>query len=284
MGMADKLRELRWRAAGHYSRALPESFSAPVTGSDALEIGGPSRVFSAEGLLPVYPLLGAIDGVQWQARTVWHTLDEQEGYAPEGTRRGVLHVIEGVELAGIADERYGVVLCSHVLEHLANPLRALEAWRRVTRAGGHLLLVAPHMQGTFDHRREVTPLEHMIDDLRSGTGEDDLTHLPETLALHDRARDGEGADRKEWERRRRENASTRVLHHHTFTTPSLLRLLDHAGLQLLAVETRHPHDIYVLGSWPARGERPDNAVELRRRRRSPFSRDRGVRARGSSAP
>jgi SAM-dependent methyltransferase len=275
MSVVDKLRELRWRAAGHYSRPLPERFSRPLQGSEGLEIGGPSHVFSAGGLLPVYPLLAAVDGVQWQARTAWHALEESEGYAPEGTRRGALHLLDGVDLAGIADERYGVVLCSHVLEHLANPLLALAAWRRVTRAGGHLLLVAPHMQGTFDHRREVTPLEHMIEDMQKGTREDDLTHLPETLSLHDRARDSEQADREEWERRRRENASTRVLHHHTFTTPSLLRLLDHAGLQLLAVEARRPHDIYVLGSWPAAGERPDNARELRRRRRSPFSRDSG---------
>jgi SAM-dependent methyltransferase len=274
MSMADKLRELRWRAAGHYSRPLPESFSRPLQGSDALEIGGPSRVFSAVGLLPVYPLLAAVDGVQWQAHTVWHALDEDEGYAPEGSRRGALHVVDGVELAGIADDRYGVVLCSHVLEHLANPLLALAAWRRATRAGGHLLLVAPHMQGTFDHRREVTPLEHMIEDLQKGTREDDLTHLPETLSLHDRARDSEGVDREEWARRRRENASTRVLHHHTFTTPSLLRLLDHAGLRLLAVETRHPHDIYVLGRWPAEGERADNERILHGRPRSPFARDR----------
>ena len=67
-----------------------------------------------------------------------------------------------------------------------------------------------------------------------------------------------------------------MLHHHTFTTPSLLRLLDHAGLRLLAVETRHPHDIYVLGSWPAPGERPDNRAELHRRRTSPFRRDHGA--------
>jgi SAM-dependent methyltransferase len=274
MSMADKLRELRWRAAGHHTRPLPESFSAPLAGSDGLEIGGPSHVFSAAGLLPVYPLLGVIDGVQWQARTVWHALDEQQGYAPEGVRRGALHLLDGVELEGIADARYGAVLCSHVLEHLANPLLALAAWRRVTRTGGHLLLVAPHMQGTFDHRRERTPLEHMIEDLERGTGEDDLTHLPETLALHDRTRDSEAGPGELWERRRRENESTRVLHHHTFTTPSLLGLLDHAGLQLLEVETRHPHDIYVLGSWPAPRERPENAVELSRPRRSPFARDR----------
>ena len=35
---------------------------------------------------------------------------------------------------------------------------------RVARDGGHLLMVAPHMAGTFDPRRAVTPLAHMVGD------------------------------------------------------------------------------------------------------------------------
>jgi hypothetical protein len=83
-----KLRELRWRMVGHYTRPLGSDFTAPLAGGRALEVGGPSRVFSAAGLLPVYPLVEAIDGVQWAAQTAWHTLDRAAGYCPEGARRG----------------------------------------------------------------------------------------------------------------------------------------------------------------------------------------------------
>jgi SAM-dependent methyltransferase len=271
MGVVEKLVELRWRAAGHYRRRLPDSFIRPLAGARALEIGGPSAVFGTGGLLPVYPLLASVDGVQWAAETMWHSLDSQQGYRPDGERSGELHVIDGVDLDPIADASYDAVISSHVLEHIANPLRALGAWRRVTRPGGHLLIVAPHMAGTFDHRRPLTPLSHMIEDLERDVGEDDLTHLDETLRLHDRGRDAEPGGQETWAERRRSNATTRALHHHTFTTPALLALLDHVGLELLCVETRFPHDIYALGRWPPGEARPENSSFLAaRRRRSPF--------------
>ena len=250
MGVTDKLRELRWKAAGHHTRPLDSAFLAPLQGARGLEVGGPSGVFSERGLLPVYPLLATVDGLQWSADTAWHALDASAPYAPDGRPTGTLRIADEADLDGLADDTYDVVLSSHVIEHLANPLRTLAAWRRITRPGGHVLLVAPHKAGTFDHRRPVTPHAHFLADLEAGTGEDDLTHLEETLALHDRSRDAEAADHEAWARKRRENLTTRLLHHHVFTTPSLARLLREAGLELLAAEARHPHDIYLLGRWP----------------------------------
>jgi SAM-dependent methyltransferase len=274
MGLLGKLTELRWRAAGHYTRPLPQAFLEPLRGARGLEIGGPSAVFSGSGLLPVYPILDSLDGLQWATHTVWHDLDSEHGYRPERARTGELHVLDGADLTALADSTYDAVICSHVFEHIANPLRALASWRAVTRQDGHLLMIVPHMAGTFDHRRPLTTPRHMIDDFESGVGEDDLSHLDETLKLHDRGRDNEPDDGDAWAARRRENLTTRVLHHHTFTTASLLELLDYAGLDLRAVETRFPHDIYVLARWPEGGQRPNNAAFLAGRRRSPFGVDR----------
>lgn len=274
MGVAAKLRELRWRAAGHHTQPLPPAFLAPLEGGRLLEIGGPSAVFRTGGLLPVYPAAAAVDGVQWAERTVWH--GEQSGpYSPDPHRAasGTLHIVDGGTLDGLPDGVYDGVVCSHVIEHLANPLRALDAWRRVTRPEGVLLLVAPHMSGTFDHRRPVTSLEHMVADHATGTDEDDLTHLEETLRLHDRSRDAEG-EHEAWIRLRRDNGRHRLLHHHVFTTASLARLLAHAGVEITSIETRHPHDIYVAGRF---GESPaelDPELLAAALRASPFRIDR----------
>lgn len=273
-----RLRALRFRAAGHSRRPLPDAFSQPLRGARALELGGPSAVFAIGGLLPAYRVLERIDGVQYSAETVWHgTMGAGRYNLPDDTAKGMLLILDAGDLHPIADSSYDAVLSSHVVEHLANPLRSLAEWRRVVRPGGHLLMVAPHKEGTFDHRRPVTPLEHLIEDERRGTGEDDLTHLEETLALHDFARDvTDPATHAAW---CRDNLAHRAIHHHTFTTPSLLAMLDHAGLQLLAAEARWPHDIYVLARFPAAGaQRPDNARWLGPRapaaRRSPFRSDR----------
>jgi SAM-dependent methyltransferase len=277
MGLAQKLLELRWRAAGHYTRRLPHSFLRPLEGADVLEVGGPSAVFRSDGLLPVYAVCRRIDGAQFAARTVWHQLDEEGSYVPEpGGPSGALHISEATDLGGLDAGRYDAVISSHVIEHLADPLRALREWRRVSHANGHLLLVAPHKAGTFDHRRPTTTLEHLREDFERRTTEDDLTHLEETLALHDRSRDVQLGDPGDFERLRRENSSHRLLHHHVFTTRSLLRLLDAAGLQLIAAEVRHPHDIYVIGQWAAGA--PDNKAFLEpdapHARASPFGVDR----------
>jgi SAM-dependent methyltransferase len=276
MGVVDKLRELRWRAVGHYSRPLPASFLEPLRGARALEVGGPSHVFSGAGLLPAYDACASIDGVQFAADTIWHGQQGAGPFAPQpGPPTGTLHITDGATLDGLPDDSYDAILSSHVIEHFANPLGALAAWRRVARDGAHLLLVAPHMAGTFDHRRAVTPLEHMVADDEARIGEDDLTHLEETLALHDRSRDAEPDDQAAWAAARRDNVNTRVLHHHVFTAGSLLALLDHAGIELLAVEVRFPHDTYVLGRF---AEQPDNAAlraaDAPWRRRSPFAVDR----------
>jgi SAM-dependent methyltransferase len=274
MSLVRALRELRWRAAGHYSRKLPEQFTRPLHGLKALEIGGPSRVFTADGLLPIYPIASSVDCVQWAARTFWHTLDPAQGFQPDGVRRGELYILDDLDLGPLPDDAYELVFCSHVLEHIANPLRALRAWRRVTRPGGYLLVVAPHMSGTFDHRRPLTPLSHIIEDFERSVGEDDLTHLEEVIELHDHSLDATSRDRAAWLQRHKENVNSRVLHHHTFTTRSLLTLLDYNGLELLACEVRYPHDIYVLGRWPEDNQPVDNSEFLAARHPSPFAVDR----------
>jgi len=282
MGLIGILRVLRWRAAGHLSRPLPAAFLTPLQGARALEIGGPSAVFQGDGLLPAYPALASVDGVQWSRTTVWHGAMEEGRYEPDGNGvGGRLWILEAADIGAIPDASYDAVLSSHVIEHIANPVRALREWRRVIRPGGHLLAVVPHKEGTFDHRRPTTPLNHMIDDERKRTGEDDLTHLDEILALHDLTRDPAAGDFDEFARLRRDNVHHRVIHHHTFTTRSLLELIDHIDLQIVAAETRWPHDIYCLARVPVEGELANNCAFLDSSadvlRSSPFHCDRSQR-------
>jgi SAM-dependent methyltransferase len=280
MGVTGKLRELRWRAAGHMTRPLGSPFIDPLRGSAAFEVGGPSAVFGPGGLLPVYTVVDRIDACQWAADTVWHGKQVAGDFEPagEGGPRGRLYITEGGTLAGVPDASYDAVISSHVIEHLANPLGALAHWRRVARPAGYLLIVAPHLAGTFDHRRPVTTLEHLVADFEAATDEDDLTHLDEVLRLHDPSRDPAAGERATFEEARRDNLHTRLLHHHTFTGRSLLALLDRAGVEILAAEVRYPHDAYCLARFADPGDPPVNThwldVSHPVWRRSPFRIDR----------
>lgn len=50
---------------------------------------------------------------------------------------------DGTTLAGISDGMYDFVHSSHCLEHLADPVLALHNWLRVTKPGGHVIVVVP---------------------------------------------------------------------------------------------------------------------------------------------
>jgi SAM-dependent methyltransferase len=266
-------------------RKLPRDFVEPLVGASALEIGGPSAWFRSGGKLPAYEVLGSIDGCNYAAGTLWGEAADDGVYAPEGTPRGRMFILEAGDLGPIEPESYDALLASHVIEHLANPIAAVREWRRVVRPGGHMLLVAPHKERTFDRRRPVTTLEHMIEDERSGTTEDDETHFDEVLALHDLSRDvGARSDPAGFESRTRDNSRRRGVHHHVFVTETLLRVVDHCGLEIRAVHPRVPHDIFCLARRPAGGAdpgdhaEPDNsswlAADAAWRARSPFKLDR----------
>ncbi len=73
------------------------------------------------------------------------------------------------------------VICSHVLEHLADPLRFLDEAHRVLRVGGVLLVLLPDRRYTFDRDREPTPLSCLIRDHEVGATTPDDAHMTEFL-------------------------------------------------------------------------------------------------------
>ena len=245
-----------------------------------LEIGGPSAIFRQNSLLPVYPVMAGVDNCVFNQSTVWSgQLQEGRHYVyQENKPPGHQYIGEATGLRMIPDARYDGVLSCHNIEHVANPIQALTEWLRVLKTGGVLLLVAPHKEGTFDHQRPVTSLEHLIEDFNRGVGEDDLAHLAEILALHDLARDPAAGDRAQFKQRCADNVNNRCLHHHVFVTETVLALMNHVQLKIMLCDMVVPHYIIVLCQKPAANTAPDNCHFLGAgavfRQRSPFQSDR----------
>lgn len=252
-----------------------------VEGATGLEVGGPSPMFSRGGLIPLYPFARRVDNVNFGHRTIWEgTIKEGDSFRfQSGKTPGRQFIAEGADLHMIRSGSYDFVLSSHTLEHSANPLRALSEWARVLKPGAGLVLVVPHRDGTFDHRRPLTTLTHLVDDFEAGMGEADLTHLPEILQLHDRSLDPAGNDLAAFRKRAEQNLDLRSLHHHVFDTQLAVDAVLHAGFELTAVEPLRPYHIVVAARKPREGAAvtpfPDPSLQGVLRK-SPFQTDRAV--------
>lgn len=230
-----------------------------VEGKSGLEIGGPSDVFRGwrtpsrmygwRSPLPIYDRVASLDNCDFSSSTIWASHQEEYRFSPR-IAPGKTIIADGF-LPLVPDNTYDFVLSSHSLEHIANPVRALHEWKRVTRPGGSLILVLPDYRRTFDHRRPSTPVGHMFEDYLRNVGEDDTTHVSEVLQLHDVEIDG-GLDPQTsggLRIRTMNNLSNRCLHHHVFDEFNSAELLKRVGLEILAIELALPHHIVLLSRW-----------------------------------
>jgi SAM-dependent methyltransferase len=221
---------------------------AALQGQFGIEIGGPSRVFAKGNILPIYPLVSSLDNVNFTAQTAWESgLRDGGEFRFDPAKHPCSQFLrEATDLAGRPDGSYDFVLSSHCLEHTANPFVALHEWRRVTRQGGHLLLILPDPRYTFDHRRQVTTLSHLREDYERHTSEDDLTHLPEILALHDFTLDLPAGSPEKFRERSLRNTKNRCLHHHVFDLDLMRTMLEVTGWEVLIYEHVRPSHLIAL--------------------------------------
>ena len=242
---AMRVRSLRRNPISCYDIAL-----SLVKNKSGLEIGGPSDVFSHRySPLPIYKAVSSLDNCDTAEKTVWATHSGNYTFHPDKAP-GKTIICDGSELSVVADNSYDFILSSHNLEHLANPIKALKEWQRITRPGGGLILVLPFYEKTFDHRRKPTPVSHMLDDFISAVKEDDLTHLPEILELHDLSMDLAAGNAEAFRSRSLDNFTNRCLHHHVFNEANSRELLIQIGMTVLAVETALPYHIFLLARMP----------------------------------
>jgi len=226
-------------------------------GKRALEIGGPSTLFEQRSPLPVYPILDEVDNCLFSASTVWlpETRQGKNFRYDAGRRRGYQYICDGTDLHEISAGQYGCVLSCNNLEHIANPLKALTEWSRVLTDSGVMMVVVPAKDFTFDHRRSVATLAHLVRDWEHDVAEDDLSHLDEILSLHDLSRDLAAGDIDAFRERCERNNENRCLHHHVFDAELLASAMDFVGLQVCAVEAVLPYYWVAI----ARKIRPDGA-------------------------
>ena len=152
-------------------------------------------------------------------------------------------IAEATDLYFSADSEYDFVCSGHVLEHVANPLKAIYEWKRVVREGGIIYCGVPDKRYTFDRKRERTPISHLISDYQSDVSQEDATHLYESLQWDEKM-----AGKVTYEDFRGyilDNPKTAV-HHHAWTMKDIGEIVEYCGLELIFL-TRIGHTIHAVG-------------------------------------
>jgi len=208
---------------------------------NGLEIGGPSKLFDFKMAFPIYLYAQNIDGVNFSNTTLWEG-DIQQGnqYHYYKNKQGFQFIADAIDLSMINDASYDFVLSCHSLEHVANPIKALKEWSRVMKNHGRLVLVLPNKDFTFDHKRQVTSLVHLIQDYNNNTAETDTTHFDEVVELHDLTMDDFVASKEELAKRTQLNIENRAVHHHVFSLDLIKQMLEYCGFEMMHQQTYPP--------------------------------------------
>ena len=155
------------------SSTAARQFLARHVHGDGIEVGPGQHPFP----LPPATRLRYVD--RWRpddARARFPELGDAPLLMPD-----VLVDLDRDRLAPIAGASCDVVICSHVIEHLAEPIGFLADVHRTLRVGGHLVLMIPDRRRTFDAARDPTPLAHLVAEHAAGVTQVDDDHLVDFL-------------------------------------------------------------------------------------------------------
>lgn len=128
------------------------------------------------------------------------------------------------------NNKYDFIVTSHVIEHIANPIKAIKMWsNELLNNNGYVLSIIPDYRFCFDRNRPLTSIDHIIQDFENNVLENDITHIDEQKKLHDWTYGGH----KNFYELCDINEKTRVVHHHTFTPETVETLFNKIGLKTI---------------------------------------------------
>jgi SAM-dependent methyltransferase len=136
-------------------------------------------------------------------------------------------VDDGERLATIPEESQDFIIANHFLEHCENPLRTIETHLGKLRPGGVLFYAVPDKRFTFDFRRPVTPIDHMVADYEKGPEISRTTHYEEWCRFVLDHEAGEQGATDEWVASRAQalEGTGYSIHMHVWTQAEFLRLM-----------------------------------------------------------
>ena len=175
------------------------------------------------------------------------------------------HILSADDLGTIPSESFDFLVSNHLLEHIPDPIAAVEEWLRVLRPGGVLYLSVPNSLGNlYDYRREPVRIGHLLEVARM-RGDADATdrhkreHWREVVREVELVPDGSPAFAERFEQFVAEDYP---IHFHVYDAESVVQILDHVqqqgtyGLKVLRrYGLRHGYEVVFVVRRTARPAR-----------------------------
>jgi len=155
------------------------------------------------------------------------------------------YLTDATNLYFTKDCEFDFVCSSHVLEHLANPIKALYEWKRVIKEGGIIYCGVPDKRFTFDHRRQRTPLSHLVDDYRRDVDQIDTTHIQDLINNWDGRLDSCWDNRQQLLEHIHANPLSGI-HHHVWIKEDVVELFKYVHLEIVYIALKG-NTIHIVG-------------------------------------
>jgi SAM-dependent methyltransferase len=159
-----------------------------------------------------------------ELRAIYPELAEAELVDPQ--------ILDDAQALGkVPSGRYDFVAAPHVIEHMRNPILAVDNWLRVVKPGGLLYLIVPDKRANFDHARPRTSIAHLVLDYLRPSEDRDYEHYLEYAVVVQRARWTnmiQEADRLQ--------AIGYSIHYHVFQPSDILDMLQWMKLNVRPIE------------------------------------------------
>jgi len=195
-----------------------------------IEIGGPSP----NGTI-IYENATNMDNVIFSKKTVWSKHVDEYNYYND--KIGKLIINDGVNISQIQNNIYDFCFSSLCLEHIANPLKAINEWLRIIKKDGYIIIIVPEKSECSDHRRDYSNFSTLLSQYDNNIGEDDLSTLPEILAKHDFSMDIHAPDVEQFTKRSLDNFTNRCLHHYVYNPDLLMQICLFFNCEFIHTET-----------------------------------------------
>jgi len=209
-----------------------QNFLTDITfNKKGIEIGGPSPTGNI-----LYQNATTIDNVIFSKNTIWSSHTDEYNYYDN--KQGKVIINDAVNISLVQNESYDFCFSSHSLEHIANPLKAINEWLRIIKKGGYIIIIVPEKSICFDHKRNYSKFSTLLSQYEKNVGEEDLSTLPEILMYHDLSMDSPAGNLEEFAKRSLDNFNNRCLHHYVYNDELLMEICDHFKCEFIYNETQ----------------------------------------------